>query len=583
MTARPFSVALGLVAALALTHVERPALAAPPAGAALEPWEQEVERESAAQTALIEQAKVTKTIASIVSKYENRVFRDPSALNEFLFGRALYYAGNPTAAKAAMERCLVANPAFHPAHTRLAILLVDLKNLPDAEAHLRQVLAVRPGQHDALKLLSTIAFERKDWSAAAGWLDQLLSQDPSDALARRNLVFVRLQQKDFAAAKQQAQILAGREPENVEYRYLLAVAQLGLKEDDPAIALLESIAREAPGNVEVLEKLSAAYARKQNWPRVRATLERMLPHLDEESRKKVLVEIEKLKNGAPAPGATAGTGALTWDDVLRAVEDPSATRREDALVAIYEACMTGEVKQIPSRVLRRITPDVEPSDAARALVVKIIGTLEPERLLPLLSIALDDPSERVRMLAADTIGRMNRAIGFAYLYPMLSIESLSVAEYQSIRAALSAITGFADLPDGAREVTNAADVAASREAWRRWRLSDASDAVKLAAIRQLVEYRELSAERLLYDFVLDPGFEVMSEAYRRMRDAVRRAPRDSAESKAFPLFPSVPDAEVTRPAMRSLQDRVAQWWTTYIAERRALRQAKQPSTPVPPK
>jgi len=123
------------------------------------------------------------------------------------------------------------------------------------------------------------------------------------------------------------------------------------------------------------------------------------------------------------------------------------------------------------------------------------------------------------------------------------------------------------------------DVAASREAWRRWRLTDASDEVKRTAIRQLVEYREQTAERFLYDFVLDPSFDVMSEAYRAMRDAVRRTPRDPVEKKIFPTFPSVPDAEVTRASMRSIQDRVVAWMTTWVTERRAwlaLRAATPP-------
>ena len=93
--------------------------------------------------------------------------------------------------------------------------------------------------------------------------------------------------------------------------------------------------------------------------------------------------------------------------------------------------------------------------------------------------------------------------------------------------------------------------------------------MKRAAVRQLVEYREQSAERFLYDFVLDPSFDVMSEAYRAMRDAIGRAPRDPVEKKVFPLFPNLPDAEVTRASMRSIQDRVAAWMSGWVAERRA--------------
>ena len=131
-------VSVALAAALGLFG--RPdARSAPPAAGAVPPapWELEVERETAAQTSAIEQAKVTRTIPAVVSRFENRVGRDASALNEYLLGRAQYYAGNPTAAKASMERCLRADPKFHFARSRLALLLVELKNYADAEAQLQ--------------------------------------------------------------------------------------------------------------------------------------------------------------------------------------------------------------------------------------------------------------------------------------------------------------------------------------------------------------------------------------------------------------------------------------------------------------
>ena len=185
------------------------------------------------------------------------------------------------------------------------------------------------------------------------------------------------------------------------------------------------------------------------------------------------------------------------------------------------------------------------------------------------------------MLAAEAIGGTRKPVGLAYLFPFLASDGMSVPEYQSVRAALSEITGFRDLPAGTKAVATAEDVTASREAWRRWRLSDASDDVKRAAVSQLIEYREQSAERFLYDFVLDPSFDVMSEAYRAMRNALARPPRDPVEGRTFPLFPSVADTEVTRANMRSLQDRVIVWWNQFVTERRAYLQAGRPAAPPP--
>ena len=138
------------------------------------------------------------------------------------------------------------------------------------------------------------------------------------------------------------------------------------------------------------------------------------------------------------------------------------------------------------------------------------------------------------------------------------------------------------MPRGQDTITTPAEMAASREAWRRWRLSDESKDQKLRAIRQMIEFKEMYAERFLYDFVLDPSFDVMAEAYRQMRDAVRREGRDPVEKKVFPKFPAVPDAEVTRASMRTLQERVAAWWADWIAERRAFQKARTGGAPPAP-
>ncbi len=587
MSGRPARLfVLAAIAGLAFGSMapHRSLYAEPPAGGvALKPWEAEVERESATQTATIEQAKVTKTIQSVVSKYENRVFRDPSAINEYLLGRALYYAENPAAAKAAMERCLAAAPDFYYAHLRLAKLLLELKNLPDAEVHLRRVLASKPAHPEALSILAQIAMSRKDWKSARSWVNQRLAVDPADLAARHLLAVVCVNSKDWPAAKNELRYLLSRGPGNLNYRYMMGIVQLELGETDAGIAGLESVVHEQPSLLEALFALHGAYVKKEDWGRVRATLERMLPYLDEERRKGAYADIQKLKNGAPPPRTAVESRPkeLTFDDLIRFVEDPNPVKREDALITIYDACVSGQVTQIPAKVLRRITSDIEPSDLARSTVVRILGTLAPEQVLPLLAVALYDESERVRMLAAEAIGGSRKPIGLAYLFPFLSSDGMSVSEYQSVRAALSDITGYVDLPAGTKAVATAADVAASRESWRRWRLSDASDPIKRAAVQQLIEYREQSAERFLYDFVLDPSFGVMSEAYRAMRNALARTPRDPVEGKTFPLFPSVPDADVTRANMRSLQDRVVAWWTNFVSERRAYLRASRPATPAP--
>ena len=228
---------------------------------------------------------------------------------------------------------------------------------------------------------------------------------------------------------------------------------------------------------------------------------------------------------------------------------------------LYEACRLGYVKQVPQTVLRHVALFVEPDAECRSWVVKILGQLTPQ-ILPLLATALYDEAREVRVLAADALGGLKEPAGVAYLFPFVLTEGLDLQELSAVRAALSAIARWRDLPPAEDQVTTEAQAAAVREAWRRWQVSDASTEVKLAAVRQLRAVDRGTSEMYFYNFVEDPTFEVMRQAYAAMREAVSREPQDSAERKVFPLFPAVADADVTRPNMRSIQDRVAAWWGT---------------------
>ena len=122
----------------------------------------------------------------------------------------------------------------------------------------------------------------------------------------------------------------------------------------------------------------------------------------------------------------------------------------------------------------------------------------------------------------------------------------------------SAEAAFATLAAAARAAGIAIELRLAAEAWYR------PDLPQLAREGRLPTF---SAGGKRYALIEFPPTHVPNEA-------IARAPRDSAEKKAFPQFPAVPDAEVTRESMRSIQQRVANWWSILMAERRALLQAK---------
>src|SRR5207247_461433 len=105
-----------------------------------------------------------------------------------------------------------------------------------------------------------------------------------------------------------------------------------------------------------------------------------------------------------------------------------------------------------------------------------------ETVLPMVALVLHDEDRGVRMLAADTLGESKSPVVVVYLlYPLLTGEFPEPLEFESLRSALAAAAGWDDLPEGKR-VTTAAEVAASREAWRRWMISDAASPAKIAGI-----------------------------------------------------------------------------------------------------
>ncbi len=550
------------------------------------PWEREVDRAVAEQNGELERARQQKSLVPVVRKYVNRVVRDPSALSHFLLGRAHYYDGNPVAARQEMDQALAADPRFYFAHIKIAQLLVELKNRAEAQAHLEKALAQRPGQPEALELLAALATEAKDWPRARRLLEERLSRDPGDLGIRRNLVVVHLQSHDWDAALRELRALRGRDPENPRYRFYEGIALDGKGEPDAAAKVLEEVAHEAqgPDALHVLQRLRGIYAKKGDWQRVRATIERTMPYLSADERKDAQATIERLKQGPPTAGPTAPPGGepeISWTEVIRAADSPDVATRRNALRALSEGCSLRYVKQVPGTVLLRIAYETEPDPECRMWVVKILGTLHRPLAVPMLRLALSDVEMDVRLLAIETLGEADQPAAIAYLLPYVASETFGLVEYQVVRAALSRLTGYADLPPGLDVVSTPAEVAASREMWRRWRLSEGSQPQKLAAIRQMVEFKEANAEYFLFDFVLDPSFEVMSEAYRQMRDAVRREGRNAVEKKVFPKFPSVPDAEVTRASMRTLQERVAAWTADWAAERRAYQKARAGGSPPP--
>ena len=542
-------------------------------------WEQEVERETREQTRQIEQAKRAKTMRDVVAAYANRVSRDgETALNCFLYGRALYHADDATAARNQMKRALQQDPRFWPAHVKLAQLAIEAGNWAEAESQIAAALQGKPTDLEALETAWRLSVQRKEWEAARRRLETYLSRSPGSLEARQALALVHLERKDWDGALREARLVVQADPKSPGGRFVVAAA-LRRKGDLAAAAKeLEALAAEQPQNLQVLDELRAIAVQRKDAPALISALGRMLPLLAPDKQRQVAVMLEALRKDPQGAFAVGGKEAEphgpTLSELVAEAQNPDVARRRAAIQALYDAVFQGEVKQVPGALLRRMLPLDEPDPDCRKLVVRISGHLG-EPVLPMVALVLHDEDRQVRMLAAETLGDSGSPVAVVYLlHLVLSGDAADPLEFETLRAALAAATGTDDLPAGKMRVTTADDVAVSREAWRRWMISDASSPPKIAGIRRLIALKDTSAEWYLYDFVMDPNFEVMREAYVAMREATKREPRSPVERKVFPTFPRVEDADVTRPAMRAIQDRVAAWRSAWAAENRADLEAK---------
>ena len=565
-------------AAIALTTfgaLPRAARGDPPG--ALAAWEAEVEHETEAQSRDIEDARQRKALPSVVSRYANRVSRDPSALNHYLLGRVLYYAQDPVGARNQMTLALQANRDFWYAHLKLAVLYDELKNPAEADRHVRAALEAKPGNLDALRLAAKLAVNGEDLERAVLLLQQLLARKPADLEIREVLARVHMRRKDWDAAAREWRVLAGRDPGNAGVRYLLGVCLHRKGDVDAAVTELEEAVRTDPRADRPLRVLLEIYlsdrylARDERKPAISAA-ERLLPLVSGAEQKQIAELLEKLRKGPlPPPVAAEAPKAPTIDQVVAACQDAEVARRRAALRWFHDEIIAGrmEGKPVPTSIRRRISPTVETDWECRAWVVKIEGQLGAHGTVQL-ARALYDPERSVRALAADTMGEVAHPAALAYLLPLVlrTPEDVDPFEFDAYRAAAARVVG-PDAPGDARPSKTREDVATRREEWRRWSLSEASVPAKVAAVRGVAAVGEPTPERFLVDLVCDASYKVFREAFLSLRTAVARPPDDPVERKTFPRFPKVADEELTRPMMRPIQDRIVDWWAEWVAEHRA--------------
>ncbi len=545
-----------------------------------EPWEEAVRKEEAEEDRLLEHAKRRGTTRQVVTKYASRLSRQPSAMNHYLLGRALYHDGNAQEAERHLREALRLEPRFWFARLRLAMLEVERKNTKQADTYLGEVLRQKPREEDALKLLAQIRMDSSDFDGALRVLDHLLSIDPSSAQVRRNLAFCYMAKKDWSSALRELRVLRGRDADDISVRWYYAQALFETGQVQEAAREFEGLARMDPKDVRILDMLRIAYARLEDWDGVMRTLRRMIPNVrDPEMQaqmKDVLARLEAGERPGQAGAATGEVDGETWErdafaELMERCMHPTDVQvRREALQLYHEA----QPPMMPSALVRRVHPELEPDPICRQWLLRIMAQLRNPELAQVAAFGLFDPETTVRAVAAETLGEIGTPSGILYLLPFFLGPDLPAApqvaqvrEHNAARSALISLTERFDHFGGEEAWVPGSDLPDLRRDWQVWLAQPAGVAVRLKAIADLAARGELRPELYLIEDVLDTNADISKAAYQVLLTRSKKPSEDGVAQVMWPRFPVYDDVEDAD--LAALRTAVKAWWEAWLATRKA--------------
>lgn len=533
--------------------------------AAEEAWEAEARRAEAEEDRLLDEAQQRGTMRALVNRYASRVSRQPSALNHYLLGRALYYDGDVEGAERQLRRALTLQPSFYFAHKRLAILEVKRNRPQLAERHLDEVLRRSPRDPDALKVLAQIRLEARDWDRALPVLETLLAVEPTNEGVRRSIALVLVQKEDWPRALKELRVLRGRMPQDPAIRWYYATALFQTHDLKEAGREFEALVRIEPKDIRSLDILRLIYLQQSDWKSLQRTLERMLPLVqDEEMAAQIANALARLKAGERPGEAGAGQEwpSNSWMALIDRATGADVEARREALQEYHAR----QLPRMPHVLVTRIHPDREPDPRCRQWLLRIMGQMQNPLLAQVTAYALYDPDPTVRATAAETLGQVATPSGLLYLMPMLlgdpghAPTESQLAEINAARRAVIQITGHYDAFGGPDAWVKAEDAARMRAAWIEWLAAPEGVHHRLRAIADLEAQADLRPELHLLEDVSDPDLGIAKAAYGVLLARSKLPSDDEVAAAMWPRFPVFPESEQTLEGFGRIRAAVNAWW-----------------------
>lgn len=548
-----------------------------PAHAAEEAWEKAVRAEIAEEDRLLDHARRRGTTRQVVSKYASRLGRQPSALNHFLLGRALYYDGDKAGAERHLKEALRLEPRYWFAKLRLALLELERSNKTIAEQYLRDVLRVKPREADALKIWSQLLMEKKDWDGAIRAMEVLRAQDPANDQIRYNITFALMAKGDWASALAELKVLKGRNPKDpsIQAYYARALFETGSLSE--ASRVLEGLVRINPKDVRFLDILKVIYAQLKDWKSLEKTFERMLPLLPEgQDKEQMAAMLKQLKEGRIPQDAPA-QGEWKQDPFVVLLEQATNPSDVEARREALQQYFAAEIPMMPSALVLRVHPETEEDPVCRQWLFRIMGGLQNAALAQIAAYGLFDPEPSVRVTAAEALGDIATPSGLLYLIPFFIGPTIpaqpttdQVQEMNAARIALMNVTGHQDIFGTAEVWIDAKKLAPMVDDWRVWLRTKEGVMARLRAIKDLEAQNERRPHLYVIEDITDAqeSPEISFAAYKVLRARSKKESEEAVAKAMWPRFPRYEDAQLTPANLERIRKEVNAWWNAWLRMRR---------------
>ena len=162
-------------------------------------------------------------------------------------------------------------PAGLAARDRLAALLLQKKDISQAEKLIGEVLHENARDNDALVMRGNISLARGDTAAAIVDLRTVLRDQPNAVPVMRALARAHAQNNELSLAEETLRSGVEQNPADADLRMDLAQLLIQERKPEQARPLLEKLASELPTNITVLESLFRVEASQKDFDAARTT------------------------------------------------------------------------------------------------------------------------------------------------------------------------------------------------------------------------------------------------------------------------------------------------------------------------